>query len=67
LHRRERHSKNVAGTAAATGRGLRRGIFSFGVPFYGSCGGKSPVDRFFTLVETLDGDGHLLARPQPPL
>ncbi|HEY1444868.1 MAG TPA: polysaccharide deacetylase family protein [Acidimicrobiales bacterium] len=42
------------------------GVFSFDVPFYGSRGGQSPVDRFFAMVATPDGGGYLLAGQHPP-
>jgi peptidoglycan/xylan/chitin deacetylase (PgdA/CDA1 family) len=42
------------------------GVFAFDVPFYGSRGGMSPVDRFFAMVATPDGGGYLLAGQHPP-
>jgi peptidoglycan/xylan/chitin deacetylase (PgdA/CDA1 family) len=42
------------------------GVFSFDVPFYGSRGGLSPVDRFFAMMATPDGGGYLLAGQHPP-
>ncbi len=42
------------------------GVFSFDVPFYGSRGGQSPVDRFFAMVATPGGGGYLLAGQHPP-
>jgi hypothetical protein len=42
------------------------GVFSFDVPFFGSRGGMSPVDRFFAMVATPDGGGYLLAGQHPP-
>ncbi|HWF16196.1 MAG TPA: polysaccharide deacetylase family protein [Acidimicrobiales bacterium] len=42
------------------------GVFAFEVPFLGSRGGQSSVDRFFAITATPDGGGYLLAGQHPP-